>query len=337
MNIEKIWNEWKDNREFSGVFSVRNQQGVIYEQCRGYRNRSENLPNTPETALAIASGTKLFTGLAVCKLIEEGKLSLDDQIGAILAYDLGKVNPQVTVFQLLTHTSGIGDYLDEEAPDSYESQQELLRKYPVYLWENLEYYLQMITPLPQKFAPGERFGYSNAGYIMLGLVIEAVSGRTFQQFVTDELIRPFQLQHTGFYRMDALPANTAVGYIKGNDDTIRSNIFHLPIIGGSDGGLFTCAKDLDSLWRALFNAEILKEPMLEAFLKQHVTRREQQYYGLGVYQSEHEGQTVYFAVGGDFGIDFFTAYFPERKITVSALGNTELNTFPLLKAMMAEK
>lgn len=333
MNIEKIWRGWNDAEMFSGVFSVRSEEGVLFEAAQGFRNRGEALPNHADTAFGIASGTKMFTGLAVCKLIDDGRLSLEDKLWEILPYDLGEIDRRVTVYQLLTHTSGIGDYLDEEAPNSYEEEQALCNQYPVYLWERLAYYLQMITPLPPKFEPGFRFGYSNAGFVMLGLVVESVSAMPYQQFVMDEIIVPLKLRHTGFYRMDALPANTALGY---TGDRQRTNIFSLPVVGGSDGGLFTCAEDLDVLWRAIFSGRVLSESMLALFLKSHVERGNGESYGLGVYRYETGKEIAYYAVGGDFGVDFFTAYFPSLKITASALGNTELNTYALLEAMLSE-
>lgn len=264
MDFEKIWRNGTDAESFSGVFSVSDENGVLFEKCCGLRNLSEGLPNNRDTAFGIASGTKLFTGLTVCKLIEAGKLSLDDMLWDVLPYDLGQIDKRVSVYHLLTHTSGIGDYLDEELTDSYVVEQELCNKYPVYLWKRLEYYLRMITPLSPKFEPGARFGYSNAGFVMLGLVVEAISGKTYQQFVTEEIIRPLALHGTGFYRMDSLPANTALGYIKDADsDIMRTNIFSLPIIGGSDGGLFTCAQDMDTLWRAIFAGRVLSGNMVK--------------------------------------------------------------------------
>lgn len=337
MDIEKIWNTWNEAGMFSGVFSVSGEQSVFFEKCCGFHNRSEELPNNRDTAFGIASGTKLFTGLAVCKLIDAGKLSLEDKLSDLLPYDLAQIDRRVSVFHLLTHTSGIGDYLDEEAPCSYEQEQELCSKYPVYLWERLEYYLQMITPLPQKFEPGARFGYSNAGFIMLGLVIEAVSGISYQQFVADEIILPLGLKHTGFYRMDSLPANTALGYtgdvLSGQ---LRTNIFSLPVLGGSDGGLYTCAQDLDILWRSVFAGRVLSENMLQIFLKPQVVRSESKSCGLGVYRFDTGRDTAFYAVGSDYGVDFFTAYFPKQKLTASALGNTEINTYPLLDALFSD-
>ncbi|MCL2409134.1 MAG: beta-lactamase family protein [Oscillospiraceae bacterium] len=333
--IQDIYNIWiKDEGEgFSGVFSATGSDGVIYQQACGYRNRAEELPNTIDTAFGIASGTKLFTGLAVCKLIDEKKLSLEDRLCDLLTYDLGQIDKRVTVFHLLTHTSGVGDYIDEDAEDCEEQLQALYDKYPVQLWTWLEYYLQMITPLPPKFEPGERYGYSNSGFILLGLVIEAVSGLPYQQFVQDRIIKPCNLTHTGFYRMDSLPANTALGYMEDEDTKEwRTNIFSLPVLGGSDGGLFTCAGDLDKLWRAVFANKILSEEMTQSFLKSQVMIDEEcgESYGLGVYRNIEDDKVSYYAVGGDSGVDFFTAYFPESKIVVSALGNTDMNTFDLL-------
>jgi len=331
MNFEQLWNEWADSDQFSGVFSVSDESSVIYEKCCGYRNRSERLPNNKNTAFSIASGTKLFTGLAVCKLIDENKLKLDKKLCEILPYNLGQIDNRVTVFHLLTHTSGIGDYIDEESENSIEQLQSLYNQYPSYLWERLEYYLQMITPLPPKFEVGKRYGYSNSGFVLLGLVVETVSNVSYQKFVTENIIKPLKLSHTGFYRMDSLPKNTALGYMENG----RTNIFSLPVIGGSDGGLFTCSSDLDLLWRALFSNKILSKKMLEIFLKQQAVINDYESYGLGVYRCNIDNKLVYYAVGGDFGVDFFTAYLPKHKVVISALGNTEIDTYPLMEAVVS--
>ncbi|MCL2003463.1 MAG: beta-lactamase family protein [Oscillospiraceae bacterium] len=339
MDIHKIWHNWPDAEAFSGVFSVSGEQGVLFEKCRGFRNQSESLLNNAETAFSIASGTKLFTGLAVCKLIDDKKLSLDDKLCDVLSCDLGQIDRGVTMFHLLTHTSGVGDYIDEEAENSGEQLQALYRKYPVYLWESLEYYLPMITPLPPKFEPGARYGYSNAGFVLLGLVVEAVSGLSYRQFVTDTIITPCRLAHTGFYRMDSLPPNTALGYMRDEETgEWRANIFSLPVLGGSDGGIYTCSGDLSRLWFALFSHKILSEDMTRAFLTPQVRMEEDGdgCYGLGVYILRKEDVPLVYAVGGDCGVDFFTAYFPGQKLVASALGNTELNTFPLLEALREE-
>jgi len=192
-----------------------------------------------------------------------------------------------------------------------------------------------LNRLPAKFSPGERFGYSNAGFILLGLVIESISGMDYRQYVTEHIIKPCKLTHTGYYRMDRLPANTALGYIY--DDKTKewySNIFSLPVIGGSDGGIFTCAEDLDRLWRCIMDCILFSDVMKQTFFTPQVRsskKNQRLHCGLGVFVYEYRGRQIYYAVGGDFGIDFFTAYVPGEDLVISALGNTEMDTGGLLR------
>ncbi|MCL2399016.1 MAG: beta-lactamase family protein [Defluviitaleaceae bacterium] len=336
-SIQNIFKDWLKNKNenFSGVFYASSVGDIKYQQTYGSRNKGEELPNTVDTAFAIASGTKLFTGLAICKLIDNKKLSLEDKLCDLLPFDLGKIDKRVTVFHLLTHTSGIGDYIDEDADDCEEQLQALYDKYPPHLWERLEYYLPMTTQLPPKFEPGERFCYSNSGFVLLGLIVEAVSGLSYRQFVQDKIIKPRKLVHTGFYRMDSLPTNTALGYIQNRDTKEwRTNIFSVPILGGSDGGLFTCAEDVDIIWRDLFANKILSKEMTQAFLAAQVVRGKNESYGLGVYRIDEGDKTIFYAVGVDNGVNFFTVYFPQPRIVVSAFDNTNTNLFSLLNDLL---
>jgi len=336
-DVIRICKTYAENKGFSGVISVRGVEGVLFEEAYGFRNRAERLHNETSTAFGIASGTKLLTGLAACKLIDDKKLGLADNVWDILPYDLGKIDTEVTLYHLLTHTSGIGDYIDEESPHSESDMVDLYAKYPVYLWTGLSYYLPMIVDLPAKYKPGERYGYSNAGFVLLGLVIEAVSGIRYQDYITQNIIKPCGLIHTGFYRMDRLPFNTAYGYIyDAIADEWYANIFNMPIIGGSDGGLFTCATDLVKLWNAVFAGNIMSDAMRSEWLMPQIIRgNDDRYsYGLGVYQYHAPETDAYYAVGGDFGVDFFTTFFPKYEIVASALGNTQMNTWPLLYQLL---
>jgi len=134
--------------------------------------------------------------------------------------------------------------------------------------------------------------------------------------------------------MDSLPKNTAYGYVRDEDtDELYTNIFSMPIIGGSDGGLFTCAEDLDIVWRAVFDNKILSGQMTNEFLKPQVTidEEDEESYGLGVYSiKQNKNNRIYYAVGGDAGVDFVSAYFTQTKTVASALCNTDnINAFPL--------
>jgi len=328
--LQTVFDKWNESCDFSGVLSITGGDDVIFERAYGYRNISELLPNKISTAFAIASGTKFFTALSVCRLIDCGNLSLSDRIGDVISHDLGTINRDVTVFQLLTHTSGIGDYIDEEESGDYFDILKLYDTRPVHKWDSLDFYLPMFKRLPAKFNPGERFGYSNAGFILLGLVIEAVSGQSYHSYVKTNIIDPLYLSHTGFYRMNSLPGNTALGYIFNEArGEMETNILYMPVMGGSDGGLFTCAADLATLWSAVINGNILSPSMREQMFTPQVERSKGAYYGLGVYMREVSNKKAYYIIGGDFGADFISGYFPKNGVTVSVLGNTEMDTYPL--------
>ena len=332
--LRNIISEWNIDGSFSGVISVSASDDILYQEAFGYRNRAEELPNKPDTAFAIASGTKLFTALAVCKLIDCGLLSLENRVCDLIPCDLKSINKEITVFHLLTHTSGIGDYIDEETSSDYFDILQLYDSRPVHKWDSLNYYLPMFNELPQKFSPGERFGYSNAGFILLGLVVENVSKKIYQQYVTDNIIIPLGLSHTGFFRMNNLPGNTAIGYLYNESrDEHETNALYMPIIGGSDGGIFSCAADIIKVWQAVFANWVFSASMLEQFITPHITINEQEYCGLGVFIRQDGDKKAYYSVGGDFGVDYFSAYFPKQKTIASALGNTEMNTFPLFKRL----
>lgn len=323
--IENIFNDWNKSGTFSGIFSVSNFDDVIFQKACGYRNRAEKLSNEINTAFAIASGTKFFTALSICRLIDCGYIALKNRVWDLIPENLKSINKEVTVFHLLTHTSGIGDYIDEESSGDYFDILKLYNNRPVHKWDSLAFYLPMFNELPQKFKPGERTGYSNAGFILLGLIIESVSKKTYHQYVYDNIIRPLNLSHTGFYPMNNLPRNTALGYI--NYEKCITNILYMPIVGGSDGGIFTTADDFIKIWKAVLSDNIFSANMREQFFTPHGQ------FGLGVYLKAENNRNAYYTVGGDFGVDFFSAYFPRTKTIASTLGNTEMNTYSLFEQL----
>jgi CubicO group peptidase (beta-lactamase class C family) len=159
---------------------------------------------------------------------------------------------------LLTHTSGIPDYLDEEKITDFENY---FLSVPWYALQGPRDYLAVFPDEAMKFEPGERFSYSNGGYILLGLVIEEMTGRKYQDFVTQAVLQANGLQQSGYFVMNQLPEKTALGYIEGENGW-RTNIYNLPIVGASDGGLFTTAQDMAKLWTAFWNYEILPKDLV---------------------------------------------------------------------------
>ncbi len=135
-----------------------------------------------------------------------------------------------------------------------------------------------------KAAPGKRFHYNNAGFILLGLIVEQLSGQRFTDYVQAHIFDRCGMESSGYFSMDRLPANTALGYIDEQDGSWKTNVYSLPIIGGADGGAFVTAQDMLKLWNALQQEQLLSKELCNKLLSPHVfTGNENEYYGYGVW------------------------------------------------------
>ena len=238
---------------FSGVVRVDQSGEVALAQAYGFAHRAHEIPNRVDTQFAIASGTKGLTALAVVKLIEDGKLALSTTARSVLGRDLPLVDDDVTIEHLLSHRSGIGDYLDEEAEHDVA---DYLMPVPVHELATTEQYLAVLDGRPTKFAPNERFAYSNSGYVVLALIVERCSGTAFHELVGQRVCEPAGMKDSGFLRSDELPARAALGYVT-MDGRTTTNVFHLPVRGSGDGGIYSTAEDISSFWSAVFAGRIV--------------------------------------------------------------------------------
>jgi CubicO group peptidase (beta-lactamase class C family) len=216
---------------FSGVVRIGEDAWAF-----GLADRAHEIANTVDTQFGIASGTKGFTALVAVQT-----LPLELRARELLGDDLPLVDDRVTVEHLLRHTSGVGDYLDEEVHHDFDAY---LMPVPVHVLATTEDYLAVLAGHPQKFAPGERFSYSNSGFVILALLAERAAGRTFHELVHELVCAPAGLVATAFHRSDALPGTAALGYLPDG----RTNVLHLPVRGSGDGGIYTTAADVARLW-----------------------------------------------------------------------------------------
>ena len=217
---------------FSGVVRIDQSDRIELARAYGLAHRGFEIPNAVDTRFGLASGAKGFTALAVVSLIEEGVLELSTPARSVLGSDLPVIDDGVTVEHLLSHRSGIGDYLDEEAGFEVE---EYVMPVPVHELATTEDYLAVLDGHASKFGPGERFAYCNAGYVVLALIAERASGMPFHELVEQRVCRRAGLTDTAFLRSDELPARTALGYVE-VDGAWRSNVFHLPVRGAATAG-----------------------------------------------------------------------------------------------------
>lgn len=301
---------------FSGVVRVDGRDGIEVIRAYGLADRAHAIPNEPDTQFGIASGTKALTALVTMRLVEEGALSLSTPARSVLGADLPLADERVIVEHLLAHRSGIGDYLDEELDLDLS---EYLLPVPAQQLATTEAYLDVLDGHPQKFPPGERFAYCNSGYVLLALIAERVAARPFHDLVRDLVCTPAGMGDTAFLRSDELPGRAAVGYVQ-VQGMWRTNVFHLPVIGSGDGGIYTTAADVATFWRALFAGSIVREETLAEMLRERSAPRADRGYGLGFWLPA--GGRAVRLEGGDAGVAFGTVHDRERLLTWTLLSNT---------------
>jgi CubicO group peptidase (beta-lactamase class C family) len=320
-----------EEHAFSGVISIRRRGTVLYERAAGYADRSNKIENTLETRFGIASGTKFFTALAIAKLIEAKKLSFSTKLKDCIALDFPHYSQEITIRHLLTHTSGIPDYYDEEKITDFDN---FTLSIPWYALKGPRDYLAAFPDEAMKFKPGERFSYSNGGYILLGVVIEELSGLKYQDFVEQEIFRAIGMNQSGYFALNQLPEKTAMGYVE-EAEGWRTNIFDLPIVGASDGGAFTTVHDLATLWNAFWGYEILPKGWVEIYARPYVkaeTEGEHTYYGHGLWIYEEEGRNrEEYIVGCDAGVSFKSSVDRVKELQVTVISNTTDGVWPILR------
>ncbi|WP_053219300.1 serine hydrolase domain-containing protein [Virgibacillus senegalensis] len=318
-----------EKEQFSGTAIVKKAGKILYEYAGGYADKANQRLNHLDTRFGIASGCKLFTAIAICQLAEKGSFSFHTRLNDCIKGDFPQFNQSITIHQLLTHSAGIPDYFDEEEIDDFE---ELWKQTPMYLMKNPADFLPMFQHQSMKDKPGERFQYNNAGYILLGLIIEQQTGISFSDYVTKNIFQPADMVDSGYYSMDQLPGNTALGYIHHDDGTWRTNTYAVPVKGGADGGAFTSAPDMIKLWEALVNYRLLSRDFTDLLLTPHIKVKDGVEYGYGVWINRQGNYGLkYHVMGYDPGVSFHSAFYPKSEMIVAIPSNHSSGPFQIMK------
>ena len=311
---------------FSGVVRVDRGERIEVAKAYGLAHRGYELPNEVDTRFALASGTKGLTALTVVSLIEEGLLGLSTTARSLLGRDLPLIDDRVTVEQLLSHRSGIGDYFDEEVEQDFDAY---LLPVPVHELATTEQYLAVLDGFPTKFAPGERFAYCNGGYVVLALVAERASGIPFHELVRLRVCEPAGMGDTEFLRSDELPGRTALGYLE-VDGVWRSNVLHLPVRGNGDGGIYSTVSDISALWKALFAGRIVSLDWVREMVRSRSdVPSGSERYGLGF--GLHGSTDTVILEGSDAGVSFRTVHDPSSAATHTVISNTSDGAWPIAR------
>jgi CubicO group peptidase (beta-lactamase class C family) len=325
--LEEVVDRVVAETEFSGVVRVDRGDDIELAKAYGFAHRGLGIANTPETQFATASAVKGFTALSVVSLIVDGTLDLSTPARKVLGTDLPLIDDAVTVEHLLAHRSGIGDYLDEDIEHDWD---DYLMTVPAQELVDTEDYLAVLDGFPTKFPAGERFSYCNGGFVVLALIAERSSGVPFHQLVQQRVLDPAGMTDTSFFRSDELPGRAAVGYLEVNG-VWRSNVFHLPVRGSGDGGIYTTVADVRQLWLAFFAGRIVPQEWVAEMLQPRSVISEEERYGLGFWLAG-SGEAVRLE-GCDTGVSFRSWHHPSSRLTHTVISNTMDGAWPMTRAL----
>lgn len=291
-----------EKKAFSGSVLIAQNGKILLKKGYGYANVEWDQPNTADTVFRIASLTKGFTALATLKLEEQGRLSLKDPLSKYIP-NFPRGN-QITLEQLLTHTSGIRDYT--AAPDF-----PLIMGSPV----SLDTLLNRIKAQPYDSSPGSTFRYNNSGYILLGMVLEKVTGKPYAAVLQELILNPLGLTHTGYDENQVPVKNLASGYVYTGGILYNAPALDLSNVYAA-GGMRSTLNDLYTYSQAFNDPNLLKK---ENWQRLFTPVRE--HYGLGwVIEPLGQEQAIYHT-GSIPGYSSILARFPDENLTIIILSN----------------
>lgn len=280
---------------FSGSVLVAQNKDVIFKSSVGYANKTWKINNTINTKFSLGSMNKMFTAISALQLIEKGKLKFEDKL--IQFVDKSWLPKQgadsITVRQLLTHTSGLGNFFNDEFNKSNKEA-----------YRNLEAYKPLISKSELLFKPGSRNRYSNSGMLMLGLVVEKVSGESYYDYVQKNIYDKANMTNSGSFELDSVTDNLASGYLRRmhSDDWVDS-IYTRAIKGSPAGGGFSTVGDLHQFALALTDFQLLEKELTEDAYTEKTQYNSAFWYGYGFSVSGVDSNRIVGHGGAYLGVD----------------------------------
>jgi CubicO group peptidase (beta-lactamase class C family) len=306
---------WVDERDFSGVALITRGGAVEFEGCYGLANRADGVPVRPGSRFGLASVTKMFTATALVDLVGRGKVGFDTPVVDVLpaVRRPSTLLPDVTVHHLLSHTSGIADYFEEEDPDVGDFGALWIDR-PSYRMLRPADFLPLFGDRPPYRGPGQRFQYSNAGYVVLGLLVEELTGQPYPDAISSLVLEPAGMAASGFFMMDEVRPDIAVGYLPPPEPggLWRSNIFAIPSRGGADGGLQSTAGDLDKFLYAFASGDLVGADGRDAMLTPRTPIEGDMAMGYGTFLYGSGDTFRYGHGGGDPGYEALIHHLPTQ-------------------------
>jgi len=303
--IDEYIRAYEEINWFSGAILVAKDNKVIFKKAYGKADYGNNIPNTLKTKFRICSLTKPFTAMAIMQLEEKGLLSLNDTLSKYIPdYPAGD---KITIYHLLTHTSGIVNHT--ELPGFLTDR----RLKPCSVNETINTFKNK----PLEFNPGEKFEYSNSNYILLGLIIEKVSGVPYGDFIRDNIFKPLEMHNSGFEYHGQEIENFAKGYVLANGN-ITDAEFRVMSNAHASGALYSTVEDLYRWDRALYTEKLIDKSKLNDMFKPHKGK-----YGYGWGIDEIFNKKIS-AHGGEIeGFETYMTRFVDDDVCIITLSNFE--------------
>lgn len=316
--IKELVNRLDKQKAFSGSVLIARDERILVSEARGEASKRFHVPNNINTKFNLGSMNKMFTATAIVMLQEQGKLKFSDPISIYVdeSWLPREYTDQITVHHLLTHTSGLGSYFNRTY---MESSRERFR-----LIDDFKPLVQGEKPA---FEPGKRFRYSNTGMLLLGVVIENITGGSYFDFVRKNIYTPLGMNNTDCYEMDYPVENLAIGYSRDHDSSHKwqNNLYQHVIKGGPAGGGFSTVGDLYLFARAISTGKLVKQESLETMWKSHAEAN----YGYGFSVAQGPGDKVVGHSGGFSGINSNLDIFLDKGYIVAVMSNISNGASPL--------
>ena len=326
--LEEYMQKLSDDDKFSGAVLLARDGRPIFKKAYGLACKRYNFPNNIDTKFNLGSMNKMFTGVAVAQLAERGLLSFDDTVGKYLQdYSNDDVREKVTIHHLLTHTSGLGSYWPVGADSGWANFRTVAEHCSLFVHE------------PLMFEPGEKFAYSNSGPIVLGLIIEAISGMSYYDYIAENIYNPAGMANSGCFEVDLPVENLAIGYTKLGHDAETSgyprknNLFMHAVKGGPAGGGYSTVGDLLKFANALTSNRLLSAAYTDTVTIGKVEMGPGMKYAYLFGDEIYNGQGMFGHNGGAPGMNSALRIFPESGYTIAVMSNYD----PPASEKVAEK
>lgn len=301
--MEQVIQSFVASKQFMGAVLVARGDDVLLNKGYGFADIEWDVPQSPKTKFRLGSITKQFTAASILLLEERGKLNVHDPVKKYMP-DAPAAWDKITIFNLLTHTSGIPNFTSFPNYPSHEP-------FP----QTPEQLVGWFKDKPLDFQPGERWNYSNSGYVLLGYLLEKISGEGYAQFVQENIFKPLGMEDSGYDSNSAVIKDRASGYVPGPRGFVNAGYIDMTI-PFSAGALYSTTGDLLRWEQGLFGGKLLS---LASF--KEMTTPFKNNYAFGLEVRTMNGHEVIEHNGGIEGFNTSMAYYPEDKLTVIVLAN----------------